>query len=207
MIEFGGGWFVVKEQVPPLEDDIRWQRLLRTAVACASCGETHRGLFDLAVDRPEPWPGERVPESNSAVVGRTHVLTEDFCIIENRDYLVRCVLQLPIIGAATERLGYGVWSTLSSTNFALYLDTFDSGDQGNVGPWFGWFSNRLKGYPDTMNLKCMVHPRPGRQRPFIELEPTDHPLAVEQQQGITIDRLLELYAINGHDLRAVSTPG
>jgi len=44
-------------------------------------------------------------------------------------------------------------------------------------------------------------PQAARQRPFIELEPTDHPLAVEQRSGITFDRLLELYAINGHDMR------
>ena len=34
-----------------------------------------------------------------------------------------------------------------------------------------------------MNLKCHVDPRAGRQRPSIELEPTDHPLA--KQKGIT----------------------
>jgi hypothetical protein len=52
-----------------------------------------------------------------------------------------------------------------------------------------------------VNLKCHVRPRSGRQRPLIELEPTDHPLSVEQRDGISIDRLLEIYAINGHDLR------
>jgi hypothetical protein len=47
-----------------------------------------------------------------------------------------------------------------------------------------------------------VTPRKGRERPTIELEPTSHPLAVEQRQGITFDRLLEIYALNGHDLGA-----
>ena len=83
----------------------------------------------------------------------------------------------------------------------IKTDSFDSGDQGRLGPWFGWFSNRLKGYPETLNLKCQVRPRSGRQRPLIELEPTEHPLAVEQRDGITIDRLLEIYSLNGHDLR------
>lgn len=61
----------------------------------------------------------------------------------------------------------------------------------------------LKGYPDTLNLKCQVHPQAGRQRPYLVLEPTEHPLAVEQQNGLTFDRLLEIYALNGHDLRDV----
>jgi len=42
--------------------------------------------------------------------------------------------------------------------------------------------------------------RDDRQRPRIELEPTDHPLAIEQRAGITFDRLLDIYALNGHDI-------
>jgi Uncharacterized protein conserved in bacteria (DUF2199) len=69
-------------------------------------------------------------------------------------------------------------------------------------PWFDWFSNRLKGYPDTLSLKCRAIPRDGRARPCIELEPTSHPLAFEQREGITFERLLEIYTLNGHDMRA-----
>ncbi len=98
-----------------------------------------------------------------------------------------------------------MWSSLSKDNFDLYLKTFDSGEQGSLGPWFGWFSNRLLDYPETLSLKCQVHPRDGRIRPWIKLEPTEHPLAIEQQQGITFDRILELYALSGHDLRSALT--
>jgi hypothetical protein len=39
--------------------------------------------------------------------------------------------------------GFGVSATLSKKNFALYCENFDSGQRGTMGPWFGWFSNRL----------------------------------------------------------------
>jgi hypothetical protein len=190
----------MRPPVPPLEDDLRWQRLQRTGVVCGSCGQQHRGLFDLACDGPEHWPGAREFEPNSALGGRDHILTEDFCIIDGRDYFVRCVLLLPILGGSDQRFGYGVWSTLSPANFLRYVDSFDTGAPPGLGPFFGWFSNRLKDYPDTVNLKCQVHPQPDRQRPLIELEATDHPLAIEQREGITIDRLAEIYLANGHDL-------
>ena len=45
---------------------------------------------------------------------------------------------------------------------------------------------------ETMLLKAGVRPRPGGLRPTIELEPTDHPLAVEQREGITAERLIEI---------------
>ena len=92
--------------------------------------------------------------------------------------------------------------TLSKTNFDRYIETFDTGDHGHLGPWFGWFSNRIPGYPDTLNLKCQVVPRNGRSRPYVELKPTHHPLAIEQRDGITFGRILEIYALYGHDVRA-----
>jgi hypothetical protein len=184
-----------------LANDPRWRRIHDESWICPLCDVAHRGLFDLACGKPEQWPGSEEKAANSEIVGASDLLTEDFCILEGQHYFVRCVLELPIVGSGGRRFGYGVWSTLSEKNFRLYVDTFDSGEQGDLGPWFGWFSNRLKGYPDTLNLKCQVHPQAARQRPWIELEPTDHPLAVEQREGITLDRLLELYAIHGHDIR------
>jgi hypothetical protein len=184
-----------------LQKDPRWQRLHDERWICPLCSVAHRGLPDLACRRPEQWPGSEEAAQNADVVGASDILTEDFCVLEGQHYFVRSVLELPIIGSGGHSFGYGVWSTLSENNFRLYVDTFESGEQGELGPWFGWFSNRLPGYPDTLNLKCRVHPRAARQRPWIELEPTDHPLAVEQRDGITLDRLLDLYAIHGHDFR------
>ncbi|APZ93323.1 hypothetical protein Fuma_02940 [Fuerstiella marisgermanici] len=47
-------------------------------------------------------------------------------------------------------------------------------------------------YPDTFLLKTHVHTRTLGLRPFVELEPTDHPLAVEQREAITMDRVREI---------------
>jgi hypothetical protein len=49
-------------------------------------------------------------------------------------------------------------------------------------------------------LKSQVRPSDGRQRPFVELEPTDHPLAIEHADAISFDRLMQIYALNGHDI-------
>src|SRR6185369_9048794 len=57
---------------------------------------------------------------------------------------------------------------------------------------FGWLNTRLRFYPDTLNPKTMVHLRSGYLRPRVEVEPTDHPLAVEQRRGITLARVREI---------------
>jgi len=60
-------------------------------------------------------------------------------------------------------------------------------------PTFGWLVNRLGHYAEsTFLLKTRVHFRAGDQRPTIELEPTDHPLAIEQRNGITLARAWEI---------------
>jgi hypothetical protein len=164
----------------------------------------HSGVFDLGLDMPEAWPGPREPKENRDLTRGEDVLTEDFCISEG-SFFVRCVLLLPIIGT-DESFGYGVWSTLAEKNFWTYVETFDSGDQGKLGPWFGWFSNHLKGYPETLNIKCRVHPRSERKRPLLELEPTGHPLSIESREGVTLTRLFEIYALHGHDLRSAFAP-
>lgn len=66
-----------------------------------------------------------------------------------------------------------------------------------TSPLLGRFhdSGRLQyvGRPTTtLNLKTHVHTRPVGERPCVELEPTDHPLAVEQRTGITLDRVLKI---------------
>jgi hypothetical protein len=182
-------------------EDARWRKFGEREWRCSSCGLMHPMPLDLACDNPDFWQESAEKSPNSAVLTSDNILTEDFCTIDGQHYFVRCVLELPLVGWSGETFGFGVWSTLSKKNFALYHENFDSGLREAMGPWFGWFSNRLKGYPDTLNLKCQVYPQEGRQRPRVTLEPTDHPLAVEQRTGITFDRLLELYALNGHDLR------
>jgi hypothetical protein len=125
-------------------EDPRWRRFSELSWECSSFGLAHMGLFDLACDNPDFWRGSAEKSSNSAVVGSDNVLAEDFCVIDGQHYFVRCVLELPLVGLSDKAFGFGVWATLSKKNFALYCEDFDSGQPGTLGPWFGWFSNRLK---------------------------------------------------------------
>jgi hypothetical protein len=179
--------------------DPRWQRLQHHETACRTCGQTHSGVFDIAYASPYYWEGEESYVPNSAVRHSTHFLSEDFCVKNGEYRFVRGVLLLPLIGSQ-EHFGLGVWSSLSQASFDSMLEHFNDGDYPPDTQWFGWFSNQVRGYPDTLHLKCQVVPRGGRQRPSIELEPTDHPLAQDQRNGIDVDRLLEIYSANGHEL-------
>src|SRR5215475_7361391 len=102
-----------------LTKDVRWLRLQDTSRICPACGSAHAGVFDLACDKPDFWQGQKEHRPNSEVLGSDNILTEDFCILDAQHFFIRCVLLLPVIGAANQYFGYGVWSTLSEKNFKL----------------------------------------------------------------------------------------
>lgn len=85
---------------------------------------------------------------------------------------------------------WGVWVSLSQKSFERYRDTYDQPVE--TDEYFGWFCNRLPFYPDTVSLKTLVHPRTGGIRPYLSLEPTDHPLSVDFINGISYQRAQEI---------------
>ena len=111
-------------------------------------------------------------------------------IAGDRVHFIRCVLLVPVEGA--ERgFGFGVWSTLSEANYNRYAGSFLDSAQSRLGPMFGYLSNRLPAYPDTLNLKVAVEPQDNRQRPLLRLwdDHAEHPLYRDQNQGIDAARL------------------
>jgi hypothetical protein len=184
-----------------VDADPRWEKLMRTGVACEACGQTHTGLFDLARDKPDSFPAGLAVESNAALRLDGDFLSSDFCISEGEHFAVRTVLELPIIGSDTA-FAFGVWSSLSRDNFERYVESFNAEDGSKLGRMFSWLLNDLKPYQDTYAMKCMITPRNAGQRPTVEVENSNHSLSEDQRNGITLDRLLDIYAAHGHDLRA-----
>jgi len=164
---------------------------------CNSCSDQHEGMFDLMAFAPEHWLKDEVYEPNSALRLDGDFLSEDFCVLGGKYFFVRGVLEIPVHGVA-EKFGLGAWSTLSRVNFERYIEAFDSGSHSDLGPWGGWFGNWFKPFEDSRNQPCLVHPQLRRQRPVFTLEDDEHELARAQLEGITPDRLLEIYAVNGH---------
>lgn len=109
-------------------------------------------------------------------------LTSDTCIIDGRDFFVRALIEIPIHDHP-EKLGFGVWVSLKQENFYTYLQNSNS-DQ--IGPFFGWLCTQLDYYSqNTLLLKTMVYFQGNYQRPIVKVEPTGHPLAIDQNKGIS----------------------
>ena len=151
---------------------------------CDTCGQLHDDLPDIG--SAEPWHYLTVPEEEREL--RTQ-LTADTCIIVHEDYFIRGVIEIPVHDYP-EKFGFGVWVSQKKENFEAYRREPDS---SAIGPFFGWLCTRISFYPvDTLALKTKVYFRDRGLRPYIELEPTHHPLAVDQREGITLDRAWEI---------------
>ena len=150
---------------------------------CSTCDEEHDDLPDIGSDRPDYYWS--VAEEFRA---EKITLTEDICIIDE-DYFIRGVIEIPIIDGA-ERFGFGVWVSQKKENFEKYLEYPDSAE---IGPFFGWLSTRLNCYTEeTLLLKTMAHFQGNGLRPLIEIEPGNHQLFVDQQNGITLQKAWEI---------------
>lgn len=151
---------------------------------CSTCDEIHEGLPHIGADYPDPYFD--VPEQDRE--RRVHV-TSDLCSIDDEDFFIRGVISIHVHGQ-DEDFGFGVWVSQKKENFQTYVDNFES-DQ--IGPFFGWLSTSLSCYPEeTFCLKTMAHFRGAKDRPYIELDETDHQLSLDQLNGISLERAWEL---------------
>ncbi len=162
---------------------------------CATCQAEHRGIMDIGSPAPGYWTQGGAPEPNSALRMDCDFLGEDLCVIGGRDFFVRGVMEIPVHGL-DESFGIGCWSTLSRKNFEAYVESWD---EPSVGlSWPGWYSTWLAPYPTTINQPCRVESRQKGMRPAISLASHEHPMAIDQRKGISIERLFEIYRANGH---------
>jgi hypothetical protein len=129
---------------------------------------------------------------------RRSSLGDETCIIKAQHFFVRGLLEVPVKGRKTPFV-WNVWSSVSRDSFGTMLEHWTSEDRAKDEPFDGWLSNDLSAvYPSTLNLKLLVHTRKLGMRPRLELEAAEHPLAAEQHEGITPDRVREINSALRH---------
>lgn len=154
---------------------------------CRSCGAIHDELpMHYGSSAPDLW--YTIPETQRE---RRTLQSTDLCLIDETHGFIVGNLEIPVLDSG-ERFTWDVWVSLSLPNFKRAFQLWEQPGRESEPPYFGWVSTSLPGYPETLNLKSLVHTREIGRRPRVELEPTDHPLAVEQRQGITLARVREI---------------
>lgn len=146
---------------------------------CGICREIE-GEAPLCFGAEAPWR-EMVPESQFA---QRVDLTRDQCVVDEQAFFIRGHLEVPVHGLA-EPLAFSVWSSLSERSFLHMSERWDCADRADDPPYFGWLSTDIPAYPETINLKLSVQQRRPGLVPLFVLQQNDHPLSVDQREGIS----------------------
>jgi hypothetical protein len=153
---------------------------------CTICGSEHDEI-PTCFGIEAPWR-DLVPEAEFA---RRVQLTADQCVIDDATFFVRGHIEIPIHDFP-EPLAFAVWSSLSEKSFRHVCERWTSRRRAADPPYFGWLCSPIACYPSTIHLKLSVQSRAPGLVPAFTVEPTDHPLAIDQHQGITVARWHEI---------------
>ncbi|MEC3918875.1 DUF2199 domain-containing protein [Nocardia sp. CDC160] len=150
---------------------------------CSCCAQPHDGPpLGYAAPAPAYWHADLAHQPDNMLEGER-------CVIAGTHFFVRARLVLPIVETGGE-FEWGVWVSVSEQSFGRMSQLWDRPERVEEPPYFGWLATELAPYePTTLNLKTNLHTQPVGIRPLVELEPTDHPLAIEQRHGITLPRI------------------
>ncbi len=160
---------------------------------CPRCGATHQGVpLSYGASAPALWymipPEERAARAE---------LSSDQCIIDDQYYFLLGGIYIPVRGSDKQFL-WLAWVSLGAENFVRAAELWNAPGRESEPPYEGFLASDLPGYPSTLNLKCELYTRPPGERPFILLEESDHPLAMEQKGGIAPARVREISGLMLH---------
>ncbi|MCZ7606013.1 MAG: DUF2199 domain-containing protein [Planctomycetota bacterium] len=155
---------------------------------CATCGQWHEDLpLCFGAEAPAQWSIITDEEKTNSE------LLQSLCVIRARgetSFYVRGHVEIPILDH-DEPFVWGVWVSLSEKSFQRVIELWDVAGRETEPPFFGWLCTAIPVYPDTMYLKTSVQTMPSDSVPRITVEPTDHPLAVDQHHGVTLRRVID----------------
>ena len=150
---------------------------------CRTCGKEHPGL-------PTDW-GFALPDEVFAVgyiekYGRARH-NSDLCTLDESRFFVRALLPIPR-HAQDEPFAWGIWTEVSKSDHDQYVAHFNV-DASALPPFTGRIANSIPGYVETIGQTVIVQTGRADKRPLLKcLDDSSHALAVEQRQGISVQR-------------------
>ena len=153
------------------------------AWTCPCCGQPQSDLpLDIGAAKPDAWIGASEAEQAEGF------LSSDICYL-GPDNFLRVCLELPIQGR-NEVFTYGVWVSLSDASLDRVRALWSVPVPEDEPSKFAWLNTEIADFRGSAGLKGCIWLRNNNQRPRLELEPTDHPLARAQREGLTLDAVL-----------------
>lgn len=118
-------------------------------------------------------------------------LDKSLCVIDKTHFFHRGRVTIPIIDFK-EDLYFDIWTSISQENFEIRMDCWNSENRKDFGPYFGWIQNQIPTYENTINIKSIAIEQDAGVIPEIEITEENHQLAIDQKNGITYQKAMEI---------------
>ncbi|NOU20411.1 MAG: DUF2199 domain-containing protein [Methyloglobulus sp.] len=154
---------------------------------CTTCGKYHNEIpMCFGANAPALWLSMSDDERSSRAE-----LSSDQCVVNGEHFFILGRILLPVIDGS-EPFVWLAWVSLSEKNFLRASELWETQGRESEPPYFGWLQSALPYEPTTLSLKTNVQTMPVGERPLITIEPSNHPLSIEQQHGITMARVQKI---------------
>ena len=161
---------------------------------CSVGGERHELPLSYSVKVPMAVAGIPAEELEQRVVW-----TPEQCVIDSKDFYLRGRIPIPVDGLE-EPLIWGVWAEVSPMNFMRSNELWQTEGRELEAAFPGWLQTEIPIYGNTVNLEVKVQTQVVGMRPHFAIVDGEHPLAVEQQEGLLLERLEEIAEMMLHGI-------
>jgi hypothetical protein len=170
-------WTIVK--IEYTDEEIR-----EMGFYCAKCGELHKDI-PMAYGADAPYDFFQPPKDQ---VETSCQLTQDCCIINEEKFFIKG--QISIAVDDNEDFRWTVWARISQNDFQRMQESWTDENRMLEEPFNGYLATQLCCYSDTLNLPLKIQSRKVGLIPKIEVLETSHPLFLEQENGINMERVI-----------------
>ncbi len=153
---------------------------------CRICGQQHP--LPLSYSIKAPLAAKAIPEEE---LESRVVLNVEQCVIDNREFFLRGRVPIPIHGREQPFI-WGVWVEISPKNFLRTFEMWNTPGREAEPPFDGYLNSEITPYGSTFNLLVDVRTQAVGMRPHFMVRDPEHPLAIEQRDGISMDRVQEI---------------
>lgn len=147
-------------------------------------------VLSLGIEAPEAWL-EATPAQQSA--GQ---LTDDACILGEPGQMrcfLRSAITLPLPALEDEEFVWGVWVELSAEDLDLVQDSWEAEERVELPTISATLATDLPYEEDTLGLAVTLSQREPGLIPVVAIDGHDeHPLAIQQRNGASVEWLIEL---------------
>ncbi|MBE7170328.1 MAG: DUF2199 domain-containing protein [Williamsia sp.] len=118
-------------------------------------------------------------------------LQQSLCVVDKEQFFHRGRLTISVINNA-ENLIFDVWTSISKKNFETRVNLWEDPLRTDHEPYFGWLQTIVPAYGNTLNIKTIATEQSVGLIPEIRIIEEGHQLKVDQDNGITYERALEI---------------